>query len=109
MIIKKAKYKTVTVKQKRMVSDEVYGCDECKKEIKEFPNEDPRLNITVFYHAEPGTDNYHFCSWECVLKFIPKINTDYFINLPHVCYDSNNKHKNAQGLIDAITKKRKLK
>jgi len=32
MIIKKAKYKTVTVKQKRMVSDEVYGCDECKEE-----------------------------------------------------------------------------
>jgi len=109
MIIKKAKYKTVTVKQKRMVSDEVYGCDECKKEIKEFPNEDPRLNITVFYQIKPSIDNYHFCSWECIINFIPKIETDYFFNLPPVCCDSKNKNKNRQGLIDAITKKRKLK
>jgi len=109
MIIKKAKYKNVTVKQRRMVSEEVYGCDECEKEIKEFPNEDPRLNITVFYQIKPSIDNYHFCSWECIINFIPKIETDYFFNLPPVCCDSKNKNKNRQGLIDAITKKRKLK
>lgn len=109
MIIKKAKYKNVTVKQRRMVSEEVYGCDECEKEIKEFPNEDPRLNITVFYQIKPSIDNYHFCSWECIINFIPKIETDYFFNLPPVFCDSKNKNKNRQGLIDAITKKRKLK
>lgn len=45
MIIKEAKYKNVMVKQRKCVSETVYGCDECRTEIKEYPNEENRLEI----------------------------------------------------------------
>lgn len=39
MLIKKAKCKTKMIKSKVMISDEVHGCDNCKTEIKDYPNE----------------------------------------------------------------------
>lgn len=94
MIIKKAKYKKVKVLQRRMVSREVYGCDCCKKEIKEYPNEEERLDMTVWHQKDDSdTRHYHFCSWDCVLKFVKTVKSDYFLNLPHVNFDYNKKSK----------------
>lgn len=90
MIIKKAVYKKKKVLQKTLISDAVYGCDCCRKEIKDYPNEKGRLDMAVFYNSNQGgkdTDHYHFCSWSCVLKFIPTVKTGYFLNLPHVMFD----------------------
>lgn len=90
MIIKKAKYVNKMVSQRVLVSDEVYGCDECRKEIRDFPNENPRLDIAVFHHSHES-ERLHFCSWRCVLKHLPKIKTDYFVSLPFVHYDQPTK------------------
>ena len=92
MLQKKAKYKKVKVLQKQIVEDAVYGCDHCQKELKE-KKEINKLEMTVFH--KPGTDptTLDFCSWDCVLAYLPKIDNATFIDLPFVYYDLNNKSK----------------
>lgn len=99
MIIKKAKYRKVKKIVTERVSDDVYGCDECKKEIKEGQY---KLDVTIFYNnkklskqhnGDGETDRHEFCSWDCVCKFLPKIKTDYFVSLPYLFYDSKMKQK----------------
>jgi hypothetical protein len=112
MIIKKAKYRKVKKIVTERVSDDVYGCDECKKEIKEGQD---KLDMTVFYHDEKlknqkygsdNTDSYEFCSWDCVCKFLPKVKTDYFIDLPTLHYDNSRKSKGimANDFLKLLTK-----
>lgn len=84
MIIKEAVYKKVKVTQNKLIENEIYGCDCCKQEIKEHPNEDNRLEITVFGYNDENK-HFHFCSWDCVFAFISELNEDFdFINLPFV-------------------------
>lgn len=87
MLVKEAVYKEVTVKQNQQVEPPVYGCDCCGKELVEYPNETNRLELTVFHNNSEKTEHLHFCSWRCVLKQLPKIKTDYFIDLPFLYYD----------------------
>jgi hypothetical protein len=91
MIIKEAKYKKVKRIVEVLISDDVYGCDHCKKEIDDSGN----LSIDVFFHDEKfkkqninNTDKYDFCSWKCLITFLPKIKTDYFISMPFLHYDN---------------------
>ena len=79
-------------KQRKCVSDTVYGCDECKTEIGDYPNEVSRLEVKVFHH-EKETEHLHFCSWACVISHLPKIKTDYFVDLPFLYYDSDTPNK----------------
>ena len=110
MIIKKAEYKKVMKEVNERISDDVYGCDQCKKE---FGSED-KLQIDVFYHDEKnkkqnnggGTDKHDFCSWVCVFKFLPKIKTDYFVNLPYLKYDSKTKGATAKDFLKLIKEKK---
>lgn len=88
MLIKEAVYKKVKVTQNKLVTDAIYGCDECQQEIENYPNEDQRLEMKVFHNHSEETDTLHFCSWDCALKHIPKINTDYFVGLPFIYFDS---------------------
>ena len=84
MIIKESVLKKVRVSQLKVVEEAIYGCDCCKQEIKEYPNEDNRLEITIFGYND---DNkyFHFCSWDCVFSFISELNEDFdFIRLPFV-------------------------
>lgn len=103
MLIKEAKFKNVKKIVKQRVSDEVYGCDECKSEIKDFPQESQRLELTVFHHTK---DSYHlhFCSWNCVFKHLPKINTDYFVSLPFVYFDEKEPSKRSSKALMKIIK-----
>ncbi len=48
MIIKEAEYKKVRETRNRCVKEAVYGCDECGMEILDYPNEDNRLEMTIF-------------------------------------------------------------
>jgi len=105
MIIKKAEYKKVMVEKKRCISPGVYGCDECKKEIKEYPNETERLEMTIFKNSDQP-EYLHFCSWECVLKYIPKIKTDYFVTLPYLFFDCNKKSKKGGNELIRLLKKK---
>ena len=103
MIIKEAEYKKVRVTRNQCVKEAVYGCDECGKEIADYPNEQNRLEVTVFHSDSDSTEHLHFCSWDCVLKHLPKIKTNHFISLPFVLYDADKKCKrSAQRLVDLI-------
>ena len=70
----------------REVSPEQHGCDQCKKPIVPFGN-DERLDIRMFKQAG-GTETFYFCSWRCVFTFARKIHTDYFFTLPYVSMDN---------------------
>ncbi len=84
MIVKERVYDDCgTCGNKKLISDEEYGCDKCKKKIRLRDNNSNAdyLEITVFYHnkeAEPK----HFCCWNCVFKYLLTIKTDHFISLP---------------------------
>lgn len=107
MIIKQAKYKTKMVKQRVMVSGEVNGCDCCREEIRDYPNEPGRLEVTVFQHADSAEYKHlHYCSWKCVLAALPKLQTDYFISLPYLYYDHTGR-RSASELIKIL--KRRMK
>ena len=94
MLIKKAKYEKVKVWQNQCVSQEVHGCDQCKSVIDEYPNEDMRLECKIFFNDHgKQTTVLHFCSWDCVLKHIPKLKTDYFVTLPHLYFDTRKESK----------------
>ncbi len=110
MLIRKAKYKKVRVWQNQMVSQEVHGCDECKNEIDDFPNEEPRLCIDIYAKdGEHSHQSLHFCSWDCVLIYFPKVKSNYFITLPYIHFDINHKSKkSAQYLIKLLTKNTRL-
>lgn len=106
MLIKEAVYKEVQVTRKELVEHEVHGCDHCASEIKEYPNEDSRLEITVFYHDhDKESEHLHFCSWECALAHLAEIETDYFISLPYLYFDApKGSKRSAQHLIDVLRK-----
>jgi hypothetical protein len=88
MIIKKAVYEDVPTTMRREVCPEQHGCDQCKKPIVPYGN-DERLDIKVFHHDDDtGVKDFFFCSWHCVFKFCRKIKTDYFFTLPYVCFDN---------------------
>jgi hypothetical protein len=106
MIVKKAEYKKVMKEVNERISDDVYGCDQCKKE---FGGAD-KLQIDVFFKDEnlkkqsEGNlvDKYDFCSWVCVFKFLPKIKTDSFVNLPYLMYDSKTKGATVKDFLKLI-------
>jgi len=88
MIIKKAVYKEVLVKQKRVVENEVYGCDLCQKEFTRLK----KLEATIYYKkTNKKSINVDFCSWSCFFNYIKKsdFNKVDFISLPFI--DEENK------------------
>lgn len=110
MIIKEAKYKNVMMKQRKCVSETVYGCDECRTEIKEYPNEESRLEMTVFRNNDAKTEHLHFCTWDCVLNHLPKVKSDYFVTLPMVYFDARKQSKRgSEQLIKLLTERGKKK
>ncbi len=88
MIIKSAKYKKVKVEVPIEVSPEVYGCDNCEREIKEDKG---KLDISIFVHDQDNSREQFFCCWKCLLEYLPEIKCDYFITLPYLHYDEKQK------------------
>lgn len=103
MLLKKAKYKKVQVWQRKMVSDDVHGCDCCKKVIDEYPNEANRLTLDVWdKENDSEVTHHHFCSWKCLLKFIPKVKSSYFASMPFLYFNEGVKERTAAELIGII-------
>ena len=103
MLIKKAKYKKVRSWKHERISDEVYGCDLCKEEISLWEEEYNYLELNIFSNKEDfGSSRKQFCSWKCVLKYLPKIKSDYFVSLPYLYYDTKKVGLRAKDLIDII-------
>jgi len=83
-----------------IIKEAVHGCDCCRNEFLET---NP-LRLTVFYNDKSlfkdainkgdCLDHYEFCSWRCVLKFLPTIETDSYIDLPHLEFDDDIDHVN---------------
>lgn len=101
MIIKEATYKKQRRVQNVQVSEAIYGCDECMSEIKGWPNENAKLDMTVFFSDTDHTQGLHFCSWDCVINHLPKIKTTYFVSLPYLMFDGNSP-KHANRLIELL-------
>lgn len=92
MIIKERTYKQCgECKRNEMVSEEEYGCDNCKTPINLISgNRKHRefLDITVFKEsAGHAHTDMQFCSWKCLLAKLSTIKCDYFISLPYLHYD----------------------
>jgi hypothetical protein len=100
MIIKPAVYKKVRRVVDVRVSDERYGCDECRREIKYDGREAIRLDLTV-HHNNAEAERLSFCSWKCVIKHIKKIKikTDYFVSMPFLMFDTKKKGLRAEDFI----------
>jgi len=89
MIIKESEYATCTkCNARRLVSEEKYGCDYCKSPIDIFNERDSVLEVTAFSH-DYRSDKFHFCSWSCLFRELPKIKCDYFISLPYLSFDNS--------------------
>lgn len=101
MIIKKAKWK----KEKRVVSipvhGDVYGCDCCKKEISKDKNP---LEVRAFFKNDEPVKDYQFCSWDCVIKYIPKVKCDFFADLPFLHFDKQVEGRRFEDFLKAINK-----
>ena len=100
MLIKAAKYKKIKVFQNQCITEAVYGCDHCGKEIPEFPNEPYRLELTIFYQNNESKHE-HLCSWACVLKRLLTVKSDHFISLPFVHFDADGK-RSAKELVGIL-------
>lgn len=110
MIIKKAKYKNVMVKQRKQTSPDVYGCDSCRNEIKEYPNEDSRLELTVWQKDKHGrtvdekTEHLHFCSWKCLFDYVKTMKSNYFASMPFLYFEKDSGKRSASEFISLIKK-----
>lgn len=100
MLIKAAKFKKIKKLVSVRVFDDVYGCDNCRKEI-DFNKEDPYLDLTVFHHEEVS-EHFVFCSWKCVLEKLPSLKTDYFISLPFLHFDATQKGIRAKDFLQLL-------
>jgi len=101
MIIKERKFRECPeCGSKKLIKDEEYGCDTCKSPII-----DTYLSLTLFKHSDESKD-YHFCSWECVLKKLKTLKTDYFITLPYLSFDEPTEKRGYKGFWKAIERVR---
>jgi len=88
MIIKENEYATCTkCSARRLVSEEKYGCDHCKTPTDIFNERYRVLEVTVFF-LDGKCATFHFCSWLCLFKKLPEIESDYFISLPYLSFDN---------------------
>lgn len=107
MILKKAKYKTIMVKHKHKIHDDIRGCDECKTEIKNYSTREARIDIKVFNKDDMDDVRVlDFCSWDCLLKHVPKITSDNFATLPVLYFGVEKTDKcSAYRLMELLTNK----
>jgi hypothetical protein len=69
----------------KIIIEEAYGCDVCKKEIN-LEEKSPYLDLTVF-HNDGTTESYQLCSWVCCLRKLKEVKTDYFVSMPMLHFD----------------------
>lgn len=92
MKIKEAVYETCKCcgTRKNTISEEIYGCDVCKKEINmNNPGED-YLRLSV-HDQQSAAQWKEVCSWACASKLVKSLIKNkaagWFISLPYVSMD----------------------
>ena len=104
MIIKKSQFKKCPkCGNRKLVSDEEYGCDGCGTPIEPYNGEEEYLHFQVFNHGK-GTKQLHCCSWGCVFIALKKQKSDYFISLPYVSFDMKNPKMQSKEFWKAVRK-----
>ena len=103
MKIKEATYNACpTCDHRTRATDDAYGCDECRKPIDYGGKQRQYLAANVFSHDSSPSKDLHFCSWKCALKGLKKVKSDYFVSLPYLHYDDQQKGIRAKDFFDAI-------
>ena len=101
MIIKERKYdKCKSCRTQKFVSEEEYGCDNCRKKLTGSGN---ALRLTAL--SSPGdarSTDYTYCSWACVFAGLKKIKSDYFVSLPYLSFDYHPKGQTVKDFWKAI-------
>lgn len=89
MKIKEREYHKVMSEVNEILHDDIYGCDECKKILNKNNKDCELLDMTLFkQHHDEEPKRLDFCSWDCVIKYIPKLeNEEYFATLPNLLFD----------------------
>ena len=84
-----------------LLEDEKYVCDGCGEVEIDIAKNEEYLRLVVFKHisGETKSNTYQLCSWACVFSFIPKIKTNYFVDLPYLHYDKATKGQGAKDFI----------
>lgn len=99
MELKPAKFEKIVKEVEVRISDEVYGCDECRTEID---REKSYLEATIF-QQEGDSEHRQYCSWKCVVKNLRKVKSDYFVSLPFLHYDQKQKGLRAKDFFALFT------
>ena len=71
----------------REATEHSFTCDNCDVDI-DMNVDGGRLDTTVF-HDDGEAERYYYCSWRCVFKHLPTLETDYFIALPYLNYNNS--------------------
>lgn len=101
-VVKEAEYKSCgECGSKSLVSDEIHGCDTCKTEI-DFNDKDVEYLRLIVFQQEDNSEYFHFCSWKCVFEFLPRIKSNYFVDLPYLSYDSKDDKLSAKAFFEAV-------
>ena len=106
MIIQKRKWDTCPTckRNNKVIQDELYGCDNCKKRIGGQTNGmDDYLEVIVHNHNKES-ERLQFCSWICVFEKLKTIKTNYFISLPYLGFDIKTKGQRVEDFWKAIKK-----
>ena len=101
MLIKSAKYKKVKRIVNERISQEVYGCDECKGVIDLNKPKMHYLEFTIFKN-KGNSERHIICSWKCFAENIKKVKTDYFVSLPFLNFDINQKGLRSRDFIEIL-------
>ena len=103
MIIKERKFKACKECGRReMISDEEYGCDNCKEKINLAVHEE-YLSLTIFYHSsKKSPQSCHFCSWTCMFEKLKNLRTDSFITLPYLSFDNEKPQMTVEAFWKAV-------
>jgi hypothetical protein len=70
----------------KVIQEEAYGCDNCRKIIDLSKPEADYLKVDLFFQNH--TEHLQFCCWKCLFKKCRGVTTDYFISLPFLKFDT---------------------
>ena len=106
MKIEETYKKCPTCGKEKIITRAKYKCDYCSKSIPpKRTKEYPCLNVHLgFRPLTKRMKHLHFCSWDCLIKKIKKINTRnlQYIMLPQLMYNLEDPKMSAEAFWKAI-------
>ena len=105
MLIKDRKYRVCkSCEARHLTSNEVYGCDTCRKILDMNQPKADYLRANVHRHGDTASEEIICCSWVCMVKALRKVKSDYFVSLPFLHFDDTPKGMRADDFFALIRK-----